>query len=65
MIDVIFAFVQADVTTRSPGVRDALLFVLIPALHRAGLRCVRCRTRRREDGPKCGSFVLENNHSCF
>ena len=48
--------VQAGVANRSPGVRDALLFVLIRVLYCASLQCVRCRTRRHEDEPKCGSF---------
>ena len=50
--------VQAGVAGRSPGVRDALLFVPIQALYCASLQCVRCRTRRREDRQTVGLFFL-------
>ena len=50
--------VQAGVARHSPGVRDALLFVLIRALYCASLQCVSDRTRRREDEPKWGSFFF-------
>ena len=55
--------VQAGIARRPPGVRDALLFVLIRALYCASLQIVQCRTRGREDELKCGPFCLLENQS--
>ena len=59
MCDRCRCVVQAGVATRFPGVKDALLFVLIRALYCASLQCVWCRTHRRQDELKCGLFFAE------
>ena len=41
--------VHAGVARRCPGVRNALLFVLIRALYCASVQCLWRRTRREED----------------
>ena len=63
MCDRCRCVVQAGVATRFPGVKDALLFVLIRALYCARLQCVWCRTHRREDELKCRRFIFAEVYS--
>ena len=55
-VDVLYK--PVGVARHFPCVRDALLYVLIRALYCASLQCAWCRTRIREDKPKCRRFLF-------
>ena len=55
-VDVLYK--PVGVARHFPCVRDALLYVLIRALYCARLQCAWCRTRIREDKPKCRRFFF-------
>ena len=62
VIGVDFLYKPVGVARYFPSVRDALLYVLIRALYCASLQCAWCRTRIREDNPKCRRFFFLENH---